>query len=362
MTTTAMTEKPQDFSKLSIRQILFTDTFKQQIAQVLPTHLKPERMARVAITALTRTPKLAECDQISFLKCMMDLSAWGLEPDGRVAHLIPFWNSKRGCMECQVIIDYKGIVELARRTGEISVIHADVVCEEDEFDYDRGQLITHRPNYKKPRGAMYATYALVRFKDGTEQCTVMTMDDVESIRKRSKSPDKGPWVTDYAAMAMKTVFKRLSKWISLSPEIRDAIETEQDYVDAGSTPVMTGPRPDMPGNLQALTDHMAAQDNGDEHGQDENGLADDEYIGEDGEVHKKQTANEPDQGGTMSNDPLVVLKASLAECRVMARVNKIWESFQKYNTDPGLIEAGKRLVADAEIRVQSNKQKNLPGA
>lgn len=359
MTTTAMTpEKPQqDFSQLTIRQVLTTAAFKEQVSRALPKHMNADRMARVALTALTRTPKLADCDQASFLKCMMDLSAWGLEPNGREAHLIPFYNNKRGCMECQLIIDYKGIVELIRRTGLVSVIHADTVCDKDEFEYDRGQLITHKPNYREPRGPMYAVYALIRFKDGAEQCTVMTMDEVQAIRKRSKSANNGPWVTDFDQMALKTVFKRLSKWISLSPEIRDAMDHDENTIEGVHQPVLTGPRPDMPGNLQALTDQMASQegDSNDGDGND-SGLEQGEYVGEGGEIQ----GGDQDQGGTMSDDPLVVLKASLAECRVMTRVAKTWENFQKYH--PELIEAGKRLVADAEIRVQSNKQKSLPGA
>lgn len=210
---------------MTIRDHLESDAFKASIAKLLPKHVTPDRMARVAITALTRTPKLAQCSQESFFRCMLDLSQWGLEPDGRRAHLIPFGN------ECTLIIDYKGLVELCYRSGVVANIHADIVCEQDEFVYDRGELVTHKIDFQKPRGAMYAAYCLVRFKDGTEKCEVMTKEEVDGIRARSKAGRSGPWVTDYHEMAKKTAFRRDSKWIPLSAEVRDAVHGDDDTLD-----------------------------------------------------------------------------------------------------------------------------------
>ena len=224
----------------TIRGHLESDAFKVSIAKVLPKHLSPDRMARIAITAITRTPKLADCDQASFFRCLMDLSQWGLEPDGRQAHLIPFNNRKRGVVECQLIVDYKGLVELVMRTGKVSNIHADVVCENDVFDYDRGEIVLHKIDFKQPRGEVYAAYALIRFKDGSEKCEVMSKEDIEAIRNRSKAGRSGPWVTDWNEMAKKTAFRRVSKWVSLSAEIRDAIAVDdkqfEGIVEGVSTP------------------------------------------------------------------------------------------------------------------------------
>lgn len=217
-----------------IRAWLGGDALKQQLAQVLPKHLSPERQARIAMTALTRTPKLAECDPASFFQCLLTLSQFGLEPDGRHAHLIPFENRKRGVVECQLILDYKGLVELANRSGKVANIHADTVCENDEFDFDRGEITRHKIDFRKPRGAVYAVYALCRFKDGTEKCEVMTREDVESIRKRSKAGNSGPWCTDWNEMAKKTAFRRLSKWLPLSSEFRDAVDVDSDAIDTTS--------------------------------------------------------------------------------------------------------------------------------
>lgn len=215
-------------AKKTIRSLLESEGFRQQIARALPRHLTPDRFIRVSVTAMMRTPELAECDQASFFNALLSLSQLGLEPDGRRAHLIPFFNKKRGVYECQLIVDYKGLVELAMRSGTIATIHADVVCENDVFQYDRGEIKTHAIDFRRPRGAMYAVYALVRMKDGTERAEVLSLAEVEAVRQRSKAGGFGPWATDYNEMAKKTAFRRLSKWLPLSPEYRDALDYDAD--------------------------------------------------------------------------------------------------------------------------------------
>lgn len=233
---------PRKAAIATLRQHLEGDAFRLAIAKALPRHLTPDRFIRVACTAITRTPKLADCDQTSFFNALLTLSQLGLEPDGRRAHLIPFNNTKRDCVECQLIVDYKGLAELAMRSGVVSNIHADVVCENDDFDYDRGQLLKHRIDFRKPRGAVYAAYALCRFKDSSEKCEVLTRDEVESVRKRSRAGGNGPWVTDWNEMAKKTAFRRLSKWLPLSSEFRDAVEADSDPdTEVSVAPKVEGP-------------------------------------------------------------------------------------------------------------------------
>jgi recombination protein RecT len=167
---------------------------------------------------------------------MLQLSQWGLEPDGRRAHLIPFRNNRENRTECQLIIDYKGLVELILRAGNVASIHADKVCDADEFVYDCGQIVSHKIDFRKPRGEVFAYYCIITRKDGTKKCEVMSREEVDAIRKRSKSASNGPWVTDFDEMAKKTVFKRASKWCELSSEIRDAIEhDDRDTVEGRVT-------------------------------------------------------------------------------------------------------------------------------
>ncbi len=221
----------------TIKSIINGQEFRAQVERALPKHLSPDRFIRVALTTMMRTPKLATCDQASFLNSLLTLSQLGLEPDGRRAHLIPFNNTKRGCVECQLIVDYKGIVELVMRTGLVSNLHASSVCENDEFEYDCGEIKRHRINFKAPRGEPYAYYCLCRFKDGGAKAEVMDIPEIHAIRNRSQgylaAKAKGwnhPWMTDEGEMSKKTVFKRLSKWLQLSSELREAIDLDDEPI------------------------------------------------------------------------------------------------------------------------------------
>jgi recombination protein RecT len=213
-----------------IRSLIASDKFKEQCAAALPKHLTADRFARVALTALTRNPKLQDCTRESLLRCLMDCSALGIEPDGRRAHLIPYKD------QCTLIIDYKGLIELVRRSGDVAAIRAETVCENDGFDWENGN-ITHRIDWRKSRGEVQAVYAEAKLASGETQTAVMTRDEVEGIRKRSRAGTSGPWVSDWGEMAKKTALRRLIKLLPLSVEIADAVERDDDRVERDVTPV-----------------------------------------------------------------------------------------------------------------------------
>jgi recombination protein RecT len=127
-------------------------------------------------------------------------------------------------------VDYKGLAELAMRSGTVSNIHADKICENDIFEYNRGTVEKHVIDFRKDRGKPYAYYCLIKMKDSSEKAEVMTVAEVDAIRKRSKASASGPWCTDYDEMAKKTVFRRASKWITLSPELATAHDLEDDEI------------------------------------------------------------------------------------------------------------------------------------
>lgn len=214
-----------------VRHLLNSDAIKNQIAKALPAICKPDRFMRVSLTAITKNPKLADCTQESLMACLLDCAQLGIEPDGRRAHLIPFNNRKENRVDCTLIIDYKGLVELAMRSGKIANIHSDKICDKDEFSYNAGKVEVHRPNFREDRGTAYAYYSQVEFKDGSKKAEVMTLNEVNLIKARSKTAKFGPWVTDFDEMAKKTVFKRLSKWLPLSPEDAMIVQTvtEQEF-------------------------------------------------------------------------------------------------------------------------------------
>lgn len=209
----------------------FVDKLKQSWESVLPSVCTPDRFARVALTCIRKNNKLGYALQsptgrVSLAECFMQCAELGIEPDGRRAYLIPYSSN------IQLIIDYKGIAELAMRSGKISNIHADKVCDNDEFEYNVGVIEKHKIDFKKERGNPYAYYSIVTFKDGTKKCEVMSKEEVDAIRKRSKSANNGPWVSDYDEMAKKTVFRRLSKWLPLSPELQKVWDIDdKDFTD-----------------------------------------------------------------------------------------------------------------------------------
>lgn len=226
--------KPQT-KQLTIKDQLQNPALIEQIRKALPSHMSAERMARIALTALNKTPKLAECTQASFFKCLLDLSSWGLEPDGRHAHLIPFENRKEGKVECTLILDFKGIVTLAYRSGFVRNIHSDVVRTGDVFTYSLGKVLQHTPwafrlDDAKPdaAGDVIAAYCVVELKDDACHHEVMTRAEVDAIKQRSRAGNSGPWVTDYTEMARKTVFRRASKWLPISAEQVEAFDRDAD--------------------------------------------------------------------------------------------------------------------------------------
>lgn len=213
-------------AKRDIKALLQSDTVKSQLALALPKWLTADRMARVACTAVIKSPKLLDCKPESLLQAVMLCAQAGLEPDGRSAHLIPYGD------QVQVIFDYKGLVALAERNG-VECIYADRVCENDEFEaivVDGEKKLTHKVDWKKPRGAAYAYYTSCR-RNGRLDYEVMTKEEVDAVRKRSKASGSGPWVTDYDEMAKKTTIRRMSKRWDLSPETREAMNADDDVPD-----------------------------------------------------------------------------------------------------------------------------------
>ena len=227
--------------KLQVKDWLQTDLLKTQIAEAMPNRGQIKRFMRVLYTCVQKVPDLLLCTQASLYDCMIKCASLGFDPDGRNAHLIPFRHNQSGTMICTLIIDYKGYAKLAYDSGLIASLHADVVCSGDLFQYSKGVLKEHVPWFcrvdaAKPEkeGDIFAIYANAVFKDGCEKCEVMSVDEVEKIRQRSKSPNKGPWVTDLNEMRKKTAFRRLSKWIPLSPKIVEALDSDDDVIDLDS--------------------------------------------------------------------------------------------------------------------------------
>ena len=211
------------------------DRMKPELALALPKHMTAERMARQALTVFRTVPKLDECTPQSFLGALMTCAQVGLEP-GPQGHvwLIPFRN--KGRMEATFILGYQGMIELARRSGELVDIAAHTVYQ-NEVDQGRFKVrygtdhgIEHDPIVFGDRGKPVGYYAMAKLRSGGTPFVVLSRGDVENFRARSKTQGdnpSGPWMTDYEAMAWKTCVRRLSRWLPQSPELAAAIAHEE---------------------------------------------------------------------------------------------------------------------------------------
>jgi len=198
-----------------------------QIKQALPKHLSAERLMRVAQTAVTTTPGLLECYVPSLLGGIIQCAQLGLEPNTVMGHayLIPFRNKKKNRTDVQVIVGYKGLIDLARRSGQIVSIAAHVVHENDHFEFLYGleEQLAHRPA-DGDRGAITHFYAVAHMKGGGYAFEVMPRAQVDTIKASSQSRGKyGPWKDHYVEMGRKTAVRRLAKWLPLSVEMAVAV-------------------------------------------------------------------------------------------------------------------------------------------
>jgi recombination protein RecT len=207
----------------TIRTLL--EKSKQQIALALPRHLSADRMLRVAMTSVQRTPELLACDQASLLGAIIQAAQLGLEPDGVLGHayLVPYGK------KATLIVGYRGLIDLARRSGQLSTIYARIVYDKDQFEYAYGltERLEHIPSQDDPPGEMAFAYAVIRMKDGAQQFEVMSKREIEAIRKRSQAANNGPWVTDPAEMWKKTVLRRVCKMAPLSVEVARAVALDE---------------------------------------------------------------------------------------------------------------------------------------
>lgn len=218
-------DKPLTITDLINRQ-------RSEIARALPKHMDADRLARMALTTLKSTPKLLECTQSSLLGALMLSAQTGLEP-GPLGHVyfVPRYSKQVGGQECQWMLGYKGIIELARRSGQLLSIEAREVCELDEFTYSYGlaEELVHKPFMGGDRGPIVAAWGLAKFKDGGHYFVVLSRSDIDAAKDRSDSAKNGygPWISDYAAMARKTVIRRMAPYLPLSAEQANAIAQDE---------------------------------------------------------------------------------------------------------------------------------------
>jgi recombination protein RecT len=221
------------------------ETWKPTLRAILPRHIDPERVIKIAMNVYLNNPELHKCTPMSMVKATMQCAELGLEPSPLLGEcaFIPFENKRKvkdgntwkeiKVPEVQLMPMYVGLTKLAKQTGEIADVYAVIVDESEKFPefeesgkfsggffVEQGTVrqIHHIQRIEGRTGKLFAVYGVVKFKDGTCHFEVLGKSDVDAIRKRSKTSENGPWVTDYDAMARKTAIKQALKTVPKSPQ------------------------------------------------------------------------------------------------------------------------------------------------
>jgi recombination protein RecT len=219
---------PRSQALKNVSDLLTSKAMLAQLKLALPRHVTPERLARIVLTEIRRTPQLLECSRESLLGAILQSAQLGLEPGVLGAcWIIPFGK------EATFIPGYRGLVQLAYRSGQIRSVSARAVFDGDTFAYDFGDdSISHKPAGGTDPKNMTHVYAVIWTTNGGRLLDVMTREEVERIRARSRAANSGPWCTDFVEMAKKSCLRRLLKLAPCSAEMTTALSLD-DAAETG---------------------------------------------------------------------------------------------------------------------------------
>jgi recombination protein RecT len=207
-------------------------TMKPEIEKALPSVITPERFTRMALTAVSSNENLAKCTPKSFMASLMNAAQLGLEPNTPLgqAYIIPFKN--KGVLEASFQIGYRGLIELAHRSGEFKMIDAHEVYENDTFEYAYGlePVLKHIPKLNG-RGDVIAYYGVFTLKNGGHGFIVMSKEDIQehanTFSQSVKQGKRSPWDTNFDEMAKKTVLKKVLKYAPIKTEFKVHIAQDE---------------------------------------------------------------------------------------------------------------------------------------
>ncbi len=241
---TAPARTNQQNTSLSKRDVAFKDLnsmlqspgMKHKLQLALPKHLTPDRMIRIALSAASRQPLLLECTPESIALSLVRAAEFGVETDGWDAHLVPYKN--KGRLECQLIVDYKGLCKLAYQSELVLELVAGAVCERDLFEYEYGSqsFLRHVPTNEEDPGKLVYAWAMAKIKGGGSPFVVLNRRQVMEHKKAStaSASDYSPWNKPATEPSMwkKTAVRELAKMIPRSAILHAALKHE-DAADAG---------------------------------------------------------------------------------------------------------------------------------
>lgn len=223
---TTMVHSPVQQKFLTVQGMI--NARSAEIAKAIPRGIDDKRLVRIVLTELRKNPKLLDCDAASLMGAIGQVAQLGLEVGGLMgqAYFVPYGK------ECQLILGYKGLVELARRSGQIKSIEARAVFAGDEFSYSYGMnpTLKHTPMGETDPAKLTHAYAIAHFKDGGFQMEVMLKGQIEKVKGeaiRKAGGRKTPWETHEEEMWRKTPLRKLAKMLPMSPEAHRIIEAEE---------------------------------------------------------------------------------------------------------------------------------------
>lgn len=268
----AITQAKQEIKQSQNQDNSFAGLIKRcapQLQAVMPKGFTPERLTQLAIATYKQIPDLKECSVQSMLSCCLKCAEIGLEPNDIMgnAYILPYNNRHTGRKEAQFILGKNGMLELVRRSGQVKTVRTQCVYEGDDFEYwedETGVHFSFKPNLDADHSAkkLKLVYLSCHLKDGGFVFLQMSKKEVDEVKDRSKASKFGPWASDYAAMAEKTVIRRAFNR-GLLPR---SVEVAKAVTDDDSTPIVLdeegnrifedplAPEPtDVPANVDAET-------------------------------------------------------------------------------------------------------------
>jgi|TARA_R100000329_G_scaffold150636_1_gene144076 recombination protein RecT len=207
----------------------YLESKKNSLIKIAPQGTDVDRIIRVAMFEAVKNERLVQCSPTSVYMalakaCELDLVAGGVL---HRASLVPMWDKKTKGYNAELWIEYTGLMDLVKRSGEVAHFKAEVVYENDEFehsfDLESGEILRHKKCHDNP-GDLVLAYAVCFFKDGQRQVEVMRKDQINKIRRNSRSPDSGPWSQHTEEMWRKTVIRRICKYLPLTPKTTAVLE------------------------------------------------------------------------------------------------------------------------------------------
>lgn len=213
---------------------------KAELKQILPDHLPVERFIKTAMIAIQSNPELLSADRQSLFTSLQRCAGDGLVPDNREAALVEF-NANFGTKDApnwgkkvQYMPMVDGVLKRARQSGEVALITARAVHQNDQFDYwvdEHGEHLNHRPLFTGDRGPMILVYAMAKMKTGDVIVEPMTMDDIQKVKAASKTSAFGPWKDWFERMALKSALHRLARRLPNSSEIMEMLGNDNWMYD-----------------------------------------------------------------------------------------------------------------------------------